>query len=67
MSVLSSVPGVVAGSVLTINEVDNRLFDGMGKKVLDEIRPMHPFQEKGEEEFEKNKEKDHLGSFAMPF
>ena len=67
MSVLSSVPGVVAGSVLTINEVDNRLFDGMGKKVLDEIRPNLPFQEEGRKQFEKNKEESDLSEFAMPF
>ena len=54
MSILSSPPALVAGAVMTINEVDNRLFDGMGKKVLDEIRPSWPYQEEGEKEFDKN-------------
>lgn len=59
----------IVGGGVALNRLDENVFEGKGKQLLKDVAPdpIPFYNKKGKEEFEKNKEEDPLGSFAMPF
>ena len=70
----AAVPLTVAATAYQFKRLDDNVFDGAGQKALDDTKHSYLNPLLGEEavkegtrQYEKNKEKDPLGSFAMPF
>ena len=70
----AAVPLAVAGGVYAVKRLDDNVFDGAIQKGLESTKHSYLNPLLGEEavkegtrQYEKNKEKDPRGSFAMPF